>query len=821
MFVACDGLMPRIRDMIAGCCCGGGGRAAASCSHDAQRRRAELSDTPARELSLPLTRYSHASHARALHLLPAAIVARALAQICRRYAVMLRRTTRTSAILLVGIIVILSAATTFTAAAPPPPAAAKPHPIPDFEPFSPEEEEQVINLPAREEIGGGNIAGAGNGNGGQASSAASAAASPASAKPKPRPAKPKPSTAAALTKELPIVSLDVSGDTKLRALCASLPLQSALASSSAFSLALPHLTQLLRTLWVGSGLLDAGAGDHLLRVRVAEMQRAQLESAFRSSSASAAATGLREEDLPELFDASMAVLKTMDIDLEAEARLDLARGEGVGLIEGLTDDFTPHLSSRPGGGARSIWNAPLHLLRALGLHPTSQDEVDVFWFLSCVIAVVCASIGVGWALGRRAGGGAGSLASEVNETLAAGRRKRRKQIWVAVGWITLGCAVVILIALVAGIQQELAEERRRLITKRALAQASGPPKGCREGETLSWWHEIARTWRKEDDDPCVAYLERLERSIQPDRFQVAANYLSKHIIVLFARSVGDSVAAILNSQTYLVQMMLPLVLIALFAILIALGTPTMVKSLLCCCCSRGDRDDRSSRGRNNRARLEGGSSSGRRRLREERPSRREMIESASDSSEDEEALEQKRMIQAAVRAALTEAAVASGSSSVSAREAPRLTSGASTTSHRSSSGRRDRRPSSRDTSPVRSRSRSHSRDRNRRRMSQSRSRSRSPQPQPRQRRPQRDDEEEDRSSRAPTHAAPVPALAPAAAAAAPSKSPPSSASKHAKKQAKAAAAASAHPHAASPPEPTADAPAAATGQAGGNASDSQ
>lgn len=722
----------------------------------------------------------------------------------------MRRTARILATLLAIVAITLAVAAVAAATAAPtqparsppaaapiikPAAAAKPQPIPDFEPFSPEEEEQVINLPAREEIGG--AAGSGAATSPAASASASAnSATAAKAKPA-HPAKPKPSTS--LTKELPIVSLDVSGDTKLRALCASLPLNPSPAASAASSLALPHLTQLLKALWVGSGLLDAGVGDHLLRVRVAELQRQQLEAAFRSSSAAATAGRLREEDLPELFDASMAVLKTMDIDLEAEARLDLARGE-AGLV-GLTDDFSPHLSSRPGAGQPSVWNAPLHLLRVLGLHPTSQDEVDAFWFLSCVLAVVCASIGVGWALGRRAAGGSGSLAAEVNETLAAGRRKRRKQIWVAVGWIALACAVVVLIALVAGISQELAEERRRLITKRALAQASGPPKGCREGETLSWWHEIARSWRKEDDDPCVAYLERVERSIQPDRFKVAADYILRHTVVMLARSAGDSVAAVLSSQTYLVQMMLPVLLVALFAVLIALGTPTMVKTLLCCCCSRNERDDDRAARRNNRARIEAGSS--RRRLKEDRP-RREMIESGSDSEAEEEAREQKRLIQEAVRAAITEVAASSSSSSGSARDAPRLTSGSS---HRSGSGRRDRRPSSRDTSPVRSRSRSHSRDR--RRVSRSRS------PQPRQRRSQRD-EESDR---------PAAASSSSAAVAAPSKSPPSSASKQAKKQAKAvaaaaAAAASPQPVSSSPPEPLGDAAGAAAGPAV-NASDAQ
>jgi hypothetical protein len=280
---------------------------------------------------------------------------------------------------------------------------------------------------------------------------------------------------------------------------------------------------------VPSGLLDSGAGDHLLRVSMLEAQRVTLAQAFPSARAggnganAGAGELLREEDLLEVFQASRDVLQTLAVDLEAEARLDRAREGGDPLL----NDYEQY-GGVGSSNKKSWWNYPLQLLVNFGLQPANQEELDAFWCLLCISALAVASAGIGFTLGKRSG--SDSLANSVNDSLHGDSSKRaaRRQRAQIFGWILLVVLSLTVLALCAGIYNAYGEERRRLIIIRTVAEKRGPPPGCRSDRNPSWlrdtWHGIVGH-PSEKNDPCVKYLQSVEKSTRPDLLGITLEYL--------------------------------------------------------------------------------------------------------------------------------------------------------------------------------------------------------------------------------------------------------------------------------------------------------
>lgn len=435
-------------------------------------------------------------------------------------------------LVVLSLLALPTAGARSSATATKPAAASAAYVDPDFVPLSAEDEERLINGPAREEV------------------VLPPAAQPASAATSAHSHSQVAERKSAKSPLLPIQTVDLSGDMALAALCRQLPLSPTAAPTS---LALSYLSQLLRLLWVPSGLLDSGAGDHLLRVSMLEAQRVTLAQAFPPARAGGnvvnggAGDLLREEDLLEVFQASRDVLQTLAVDLEAEARLDRAREGGDPLL----NDYEQY-GSASGSNKKSWWHYPLQLLVNFGLQPANQEELDAFWCLLCISALAVASAGIGFTLGKRSG--SGSLANSIHDSLHGdgSRRAARRQRAQIFGWILLIVLALTVLALCAGIYNAYGEERRRLLIIRSVAEKRGPPPGCRSDRDgdVSWlrdtWHGIVGR-PSEKNDPCVKYLQSVEKSTRPDLLGVTLEYLvssrsqaDKHIRVLLARDVRCS-----------------------------------------------------------------------------------------------------------------------------------------------------------------------------------------------------------------------------------------------------------------------------------------
>lgn len=571
-------------------------------------------------------------------------------------------------------------------------AAATADVDPDFAAMalSPEEEDEIINRPAKMEWD------------------TSRDTPPAAKQPPPPPPPPPPAV-----DELPAqVQLTLSGKTTVGDLCKQLPIGAKAPPPVGLSLA--HLSRLLRAIFVDSALLLDGSPEdqqqtptdedddrRFLRVIMGASDRELLRRAFHATKGD-----LREEDLPEIMDASMAILRTLALDPDAAARL--AAYEETHPADMLPLDAPVKPSP--------IWRWTSHTLAFLHLHPGIPEEYDAFWAVLVGLAVALAAGGVGFACGARSNQRSlvGMVDASVrgDDTRSGGdsRRSRtpRHVFWANFGWVLFWLFLGAVLLFVFGyihLFLELQTENRALAS---VAKAKAPPRECRmtheqlrESEAFaSRLLDVLQTFSPftprlqatKDADACVKYWQEYHRSTTPNPAYVLTQFVSRALLgpmTMAMEALGEGSYKFLGHHSLASQMLL-----MTFALLLIIGLAWTggLGALACCCCGCSGRSNRNSgdSGRSRRYRPASAE------LREER---RYYLEDASDSEEAEEAYERERRRQRNHHASRKLARLEDEETTTSKRHqrkdaaaaaAPRLRA-ASSESERDSSGRRRRR----------------------------------------------------------------------------------------------------------------------------------
>jgi hypothetical protein len=318
---------------------------------------------------------------------------------------------------------------------------------------------------------------------------------------------------------LSIVSVEVSGDTTLASLCQQIPLAP---TADHASLAPAHLASLLRSFWIDSGLLQAEAGAHVLRVNALEAQLRIIQTAFASTDA--VSSTLREEDLPEVFEATQTVMKTLSVDLAAEARLDAV------------STLDPEVDSS--FASNSMWSFPIKLLSLIGLQPNGADEEGAMRMVFLLSAVAVLFLGLGWAVGQRSRSRnpAAALQNALHHDDRHGDSVRRN--WAVICfWAVLILAFIVFVLLGFGIRRAYNEEEHRRWAVKLVAEQMGRPRGCSADDAPGLFTQMYRSWGGPSNDPCVKYLHDTLKVVSPDPMDIAIKYLVSYSYMHSARTL--------------------------------------------------------------------------------------------------------------------------------------------------------------------------------------------------------------------------------------------------------------------------------------------
>ena len=391
-----------------------------------------------------------------------------------------------------------------------------------------------------------------------------------------------------------------------------------------------RLSRLLRHLWEGSGLLQSDEGEHLIRTTLTRDHLSVLSPIFLRSRGGD--LSLREEDMPELLDASMQLVASMEVERNAASILHAYRTQ-IGM-DGNENEGSNSPASTSSIAPSPLWRYLSQTLITLGLHPGMGLEYDAFWAILVMLGVTICSLGVGFAWGVRSdrtnmlasidaniqrgldsSTSVSSLASAIPRSSARLRSPRQlfcaNFCWVLF-WLFLGALAIFIIGYIH-LFIEIRNENRALSS---IAQTKPVPKRCLQTSeeyeaSLDNWtrlKEVAsifspftprRSSNSASNDECVRYWQDYHRSITPNPAFVLTRFVTQSIrdpLVIIGGALGEASFNFLGHHSFISQIMLFGFIILL---VVALAWTGSIGALWCCCCSRGGRGgsggDRSSK----------------------------------------------------------------------------------------------------------------------------------------------------------------------------------------------------------------------------------